>query len=313
MHCRRQHEPDERGATTLEYVSMALAALVLAMGVGGAVARDGQSLGRLAGASIEELVTGEGRWQQQRERRRQGGSVPTRVARDELRLRPTLHERAAWSRRWQRALRPGGAELHLEGSGCALCAAAEAGHSWRTGAEAGSDGQHAGLELGGEGEARAALGSLDAAATITRSLGPARIDARARARAMVGGEARGSATLRLGHDAQDLELEAGATAGAVARAEGQLGVHLLGVAIRQGGHVEGWAGAGARGVVGVRREDERLSWRVGWGAALGLGGAAEWRGSVDVSEVPQRHRRLARDALDAAIRAALLQPPRFHP
>src|SRR5690606_30689675 len=92
--------------------------------------------------------------------------------------------------------------------------------------------------------------------------------------------------------------------GAVARAEARAGLELLGVAIVQSVRVEGWAGAGARGTVGVRRSGDSVSWRVGWGAALGLGGAGEWSGTVDVSKVPPSHRRLARDALAAATAVA---------
>jgi hypothetical protein len=64
----------------------------------------------------------------------------------------------------------------------------------------------------------------------------------------------------------------------------------------------------------VRREGATVSWRLGWGAALGLGGAAEWSGSVDASKVPASHRRPAREALHAALGVAGIHVPRpTHP
>ena len=123
-----------------------------------------------------------------------------------------------------------------------------------------------------------------------------------RGRATIGADAEGDARLRLSPQAQELHLDGTAAAGAVARGEARVGVDMLGIAIRQGGRAEGWAGAGARGVVGVRREPDKVTWRFGWGAALGLGGAAEWYGSIDVSRVPRQHRSVARASLATALR-----------
>jgi hypothetical protein len=117
---------------------------------------------------------------------------------------------------------------------------------------------------------------------------------------MVGVEASGDGELRIGGGV-DAEARAGVMVGAVAKAEGRAGVELFGVALEQTGSAEAWAGAGAKGVLGVHASQGRLQWRVGWGAALGIGGATEWNGAVDVSGVSDEHRRLARDALDATV------------
>lgn len=298
----------ERGTATLEYVGVAVVVALLAAGIATGGRLTGAGVGDAGGRRLEQAVLAEGRWRDQREVRREGGSAPSRVPRDDLRLTPVFDERAAWSRRWRDRRRIAGIDTATDLRACALCVALEHGHGLTRGATGGSEGGVVGIEAGAEGEGRLALAAADASVHATGKLGPATFDGQGRLRGMLGGEARAAAGLQLGRSVQDLELEAGATAGAVARAEGQLGVDLLGVAIRHGGRVEGWAGAGARGVVGVRRERERLSWRFGWGAALGLGGAAEWQGSVDISAVSPRHRRLARDALATAARVAIGLP-----
>ncbi|MCW2926694.1 MAG: hypothetical protein JWM86_662, partial [Thermoleophilia bacterium] len=119
-------------------------------------------------------------------------------------------------------------------------------------------------------------------------------------------DARGRA--RLSASAQDLEVRGSAIAGASARAEAKFGVNLLGVAISQKATGEAWAGAGARGAVGVHRTEDRLEWRLGWGAVLGLGAAAEWEGAVDVAKVPARHRRLAAATLRAGLASTPIGP-----
>jgi hypothetical protein len=123
---------------------------------------------------------------------------------------------------------------------------------------------------------------------------------------MAGGQVDAAATAHLSRDGLDGELEGGAMVGAVARAEATAGVDLFGVAIRQSGSAEGWAGAGVRGAAALHAGGGVTSWRFGWGGALGLGGAGEWSGTVDASKVPATHRRLARDALLGAVRVAAL-------
>ncbi|MEO6867211.1 MAG: hypothetical protein ABI200_04245, partial [Gaiellales bacterium] len=158
---------------------------------------------------------------------------------------------------------------------------------------------------GGEGsflaEARLALAAADAHAAGRTNLGPLTLDADGRVRAAVGGEATLGAVVRLGRDVQVLEAEAGTMLGASAKAEGRVGASLLGVALEQAGQIEGWAGIGVRGEGGLRREGGRFSWNVGWGAALGVGGAARWSGSVDVSKFPDRARQVGTRTLRAGI------------
>lgn len=334
QHWRRR----EAGATTIEYVGLvaAVAALlgILAVGIGGS----GPGLGNAAGSRIVRLVAGEhspsvatrertrtaapaqarslelgrlaravplrGKLRAWHERRVSGGDEPVHVPRDDLRLSPILPPLAAWERRAEGRGDAAGFDVHRDARACLLCTALESSREFSAGARTGAGGGQLGLEASADLEARMAIAAIDVGARARRRVLGADVEAQGRARGLVGGEASAHATLRLGRDAQELEVEGGAMAGAAAKAEGRVGVELLGIAIQQSGRVEGWAGAGARGTVGVRREGARIDWRFGWGAALGLGGATEWSGSIDVSDVPPRHRRLARRALLTSVQLA---------
>lgn len=246
-----------------------------------------------------------------RERRIGSDAPAARVARDDLRLSPALPSVALRRLDTEGELELGGTQLHGDASACGGCA----GLGWqltpRSGVTAGErtgsgrQSTQPGLGIDARANAHVALAALDVGGRLRRAAGPATLTGAARGRALVGADLDGRARLEIGHHEQVLELRGGAMAGAVARVEAKAGIDLLGVAIEQSGRAEGWAGAGARGVVSARREHARIEWRFGWGAALGLGGAAEWGGSIDVSKVPARHRRLARDALAAGAVAAL--------
>ncbi|MCW2950060.1 MAG: hypothetical protein JWN41_1073, partial [Thermoleophilia bacterium] len=84
-------------------------------------------------------------------------------------------------------------------------------------------------------------------------------------------------------------------------AEARVGIKRLGVSLEQTGSVDGWAGAGVRGELRVEHVGSKLSWQTGWGAALGLGGAAGWGGTIDVAGVSPRHRAVAREVIAAAL------------
>lgn len=344
MHGARHFRRHERGTTTLESVGLAVGvALLLAALSTGLVTAGGQPLGERIATRIEQVVGGEpprpgriepaadasagdaqtvmpvraaqalrlpsGRTRSAEERRWGGGSERVRVSRDELRMTPLLPPLALWTDRWRIEGRPGGVDTRLDLRACGGCAAAEWSHAFRSGAGVDERGPDAGFEATIRGAARLALASVDATVRTRRELGPVAVMGQARGRATVGADAEGEAQLRLSHASQDLQLTGSAMAGAVARGEAKFGVDVLGIAIRQGARAEGWAGAGARGTVGVTRAPDRVAWRFGWGAAVGLGGAAEWSGSVDISQVPERHRRLARLGLATAFRVSTLNLP----
>lgn len=321
----------------MEYVGISLAAALLLAGVGSAMHGPGRDLGVDVGDRIDRLIAREqpapvthhatsraalvtsgsgqllhqaaslldGRTRTWRDRRRSGGQTPVHVPRDDLRLRPVVDPAAVWQRDWARDGSVAGFGTAADARACFLCGSLEWSHGLQPNAGRTRRGGDVGLEGSAEAETRLALASVEAGARVGRQLGPAALAAQGRVRGTVGLEGDAKATLRLGPGSQRIELRGGAMAGAAARAEGKVGVELLGVAITQSGRAEGWAGAGARGVADLRREGSTVEWNVGWGAALGLGGAAEWGGSVDVSEVPVRHRRLARDAL---LHAAAITP-----
>lgn len=300
---RRDRHP-ERATATLEYVGVAVAAAVLLTGVAAGMRPGGATIGDTVAGRIGSLVSGDAaswRWRDARETRTGGGSDPVRVSRDELRMEPLLPPVAVWVRDWKAQLRAAGATFDLAASACALCATAEWSHELAPKAEVGSGGRSAGLAAGLELGGRLALVSAELTARAERRWEGASAFAQGRVRGTVGAEADAQATLVASRDGVTFDASAGAMAGAVARAEAKAGVDLLGVAIRQTGRVEGWAGAGVRGTAGADIREGSLNWRFGWGAALGLGGAAEWSGSVDASGVPKRHRRLARDALLASL------------
>lgn len=329
----------ERAATTLEYVGIAVAVAALLTGAATGMRSGGGALGGTIGALLERAAsddvvgasdrsealtvakaggpviraaptpTNDARWRHARELRLGGGAIPVRVPRDDLRMSPVLPRAALWSDRWTLTGRPAGIDSTVDVHACAACAALEWSHELRTGGATGSTGRHTGFEATVETAAHLSLAAVDAGVRARRDVGAAKLQGAARGRANVGGDADARARLRLGPVAQELELQGGVMAGAVARGEASAGIDLLGIAIRQGGRAEGWAGAGARGTVDVRRSAGMVQWRLGWGAALGLGGAAEWHGSVDVSGVPIRHRRVATGAIIIGLGAAGIHVP----
>ncbi len=307
--CRKQ----ERATTTLEHVEVAVAVAVLLGGIATGMGAQGGSLGSGIGDRISAIVSGDRatwRWRDARERRTGGGTAPVRVSRDELRMEPLLPPLAMWADEWKHhAVADGGATLDATASACALCASLEWSRELAPRATAGSDGPFAGLTASIEAAARVALASAEVGARAERRVGSARAFGQGRLRATIGGEADAAAEFAVARDGVTLDAEAGAMAGAVARAEAKVGIDLLGVAIRQSGRIEGWAGAGIRGTGGVRYDKGVVTWRVGWGAALGLGGAGEWSGQVDATGVSPTHRRLARDALAMSLRAAGMPVP----
>ena len=310
---RRRGRQQERATATLEYVGVAVAAAVLLTGVAAGMRPGGATIGDTVASRIGALVSGDGaawRWRGEKETRTGGGDDPVRVSRDELRMEPMLPPLAVWAQAWKVRHAVAGATIDVTTSACALCAAAEWSHELAPRAEAGSSGRFAGLAAGLELGGRLALVSAELNAKAARRWGTgANAFAQGRLRGTVGAEADAKATLIAGRDGVRGDATVGAMAGAVARAEAKAGVDLLGVAIRQTGRVEGWAGAGARGTAGVSVGDDTFDWRIGWGAAIGVGGAGEWSGQVDVSRVPASHRRLARDALIASLRITGLPVP----
>jgi hypothetical protein len=289
----------EAAATSLEFVGVAVAAALLVGGAAlGLQARVPGMTGAIADVLGDLVEHGATRRSVRgvREVRAGGGDVRVRVSRDEIRMTPVLDPRALWQRGWSGEGSRTGVDASASISACAMCT------GWEQDRGVVADpGEGGGLLGTVEGSARLALAAVQAQAAARRDLGSVgSVEATARARAMVGVEASGDGELRIGGGV-DAEARGGVMVGAVAKAEGRAGMELFGVALEQTGSAEAWAGAGAKGVLGVHASQGRLQWRVGWGAALGIGGATEWNGAVDVSGVSAEHRRLARDALDATM------------
>jgi hypothetical protein len=308
----RTSEGRESAATSLEFAGLALVVAVLLGGVAIGARSGGGDVGSTVAARVEELVVEapkSRRWRDAREVRRGGGSMPVRVSRDELRMSPVLDPLSLWDGSVRRAGTVAGASLEMEATACAVCASVEWSYGRAPSTEGGSDGSRAGLGAAFDVAGRLALVSAELTARAEREVPGGDAFAQSRLRGTIGAEADASAVVQLDAGTVDVEVDGGAMAGAVGRAEARAGIDLLGIAIRQSGRVEGWAGAGVRGTAGVRSSGGVTSWRFGWGGALGLGGAAEWSGSVDASSVPPTHRRLARDALVASLRAAGIHVP----
>jgi hypothetical protein len=305
---------DERGTGTVEWVGLAAAVTLLLAGVatsmrGGPGLELGDGVGTRLAAAVTSSDSDEHRPGSRRivhERRIAGGSDPQRVPRDELRLAPIVDPHAWRQHDLRHPLHLPGSTAVLDSKACLLCSALEWRHASRAGA---SKGGHVGGTLDLTAEARLELAAADLGVRVGQHAGPLTASEQGRVRGVVGGSAEARARLKLAPGSQDLELSGTAMAGASARAEGRFGAQLLGVSVIQAGRVEGWAGAGAKGAVGVHREGGTFGWRIGWGAALGLGGAAEWSGSVDVSRVPSRYRELASAVLDAGVRSAAFVLP----
>jgi hypothetical protein len=308
MHRSRRQGRAEAAATSLEFVGIALAAAVLLGGVATGVARHAAPIAGTITSHVSTLVAGEQptrRWRDTAEVRRGGGSEPARVSRDDLRIAPVLDRAAAWQGSIERGGEIGrtGARGRLQARACMACVHSEWAHE--LGPAAPPD------DAAGDRSALAARGSIDGRVALVAAQLDGRIDRRlgrhgsvgasGRVRGTVGVEGNVDATARAGRGVLEASVDAGAMAGASVRAQARFGIDLLGISIEQHGRAEAWAGAGARGTAAVTRDGGKVSWRLGWGAALGVGGAGEWSGSVDVSGVPKRHRRLARDALLAVL------------
>ncbi|MCW2960107.1 MAG: hypothetical protein JWM90_494 [Thermoleophilia bacterium] len=321
----------ERGSSLVEYVLLGAAAATLLVALSTSLGDDGDQLGGAVGVRLGDIVAGRARGAQVvrpaevfpmargtvrgvRERRTGGGTAPARVGRDDLRLSPTKPARAIWQDGTRRSGTTAGTRWTLDASACALCIGVGFEQALTAGGTTGR-GQRAATGLDGEATAQvhAALAAVEARAGAARDLGSARVSVDANGRALVGADAELTGNAALSATSQSIDLRAGAMAGAVARGKGRVGIELLGVAIEQSAAAEGWAGAGARGTVGVHRTSTRVAWTFGWGVGLGLGGAVDWSGSIDVSRMPARHRALARSTLRAASSAALPLPFRSVP
>lgn len=309
-----RNEPNEQqpgretGASSLEYVGIAVAAALLLGGTVVGMRAGADGIGSGVAQQLRGAISGEragGRWRSAHEVRAGGGSTRVRVSRDELRMSPLLDPLALWRDSIERSTTIAGVRATADATACLLCGALEWSHGLSRGAATGSEGSRSGIGAEAALHGRLALAALEVNGRVERdAAGVGSAFAQGQARALIGGEVDAAATAQLSRGGFDGQLEAGAMAGAVARAQARAGVDLFGVAVRSAGSVEGWAGAGIRGVAGVTTGGGVTSWRFGWGGALGLGGAGEWSGSVDVSKLPATHRRLARDALLGAVRVA---------
>ncbi|MCB0879505.1 MAG: hypothetical protein KDC46_11085 [Thermoleophilia bacterium] len=306
MHTGRAHAGRETATTTLELVGITVGAALLLGGVATGLSPRGDSIGGAVVGRVRELVAGEQttrRWRDQREVRTGGGNAPQRVPRDELRMTPFMDPIAWWSGSRQTKGEVAGIRMHADVQVCVVCGSGEWSYELVRGGQAGTGAKRA-AGLGGSIEAtmRAAIVSAQVAMGVERDIGGVgSVFVNGRARGTIGAEARGALQARVTRESVDAEVDGGAMAGAVARAETRTGVDVLGISIRQSAKAEGWAGAGVRGSFGLHTSNGRVEWRMGWGAALGLGGATEWSGSMDVSKVSATHRRLARDSLAAAL------------
>jgi hypothetical protein len=299
---RHQDGPREQGASTVEYIGCVVAVAALLGGVASAFGEGtGRTLASAVPERIEQLLAG-GERRTAHEQRRGGGTVPARVARDDLRMNPLVPTVGVWERTLDRSARARGVDAHVSGQACALCVSIGTRHAASSGLIVDSAGKATGVQANLKADARFALFAAEVGTRLQRDIGfGGQLTAQARVRGLVGAETTGRANLKLGRTEQRLDVGGTAMAGASARAEGRAGLDLFGVAIRQSGSAEGWAGAGVRGEVKVEHSGSSLSWKTGWGAALGLGGALSWGGTVDVSGVPASHRALGQAVLSAAL------------
>ncbi|MCW2972380.1 MAG: hypothetical protein JWN72_653 [Thermoleophilia bacterium] len=315
---RSQARHRERGATSVEYVGLVVALAVLVAGM--AQQFSGRPAGAIAAAIPQRIAAAlehEGSTHTAKERRTSGGTLPARVGRDDLRLDPVVPTVGVRRGDLDRAYRVAGFDIRLTGEACAVCIRVGERHSLAAGAtrDANTSGP------GGQGsvsvDARFALLAAELGARVERSIGfgfggPTKVGLQARLRGIVGGELEGSAKLVATRAEQRLDVGGSAMAGAAGKAEARAGLDLFGISLQQTGRAEGWAGAGARGRISVERRGARLSWETGWGAALGLGGAVGWSGTIDLSGL-QQTRDEARSMLADALGAVQLPDFVHHP
>jgi hypothetical protein len=294
----------ERASSTIDYVGISVAVAVLLAGV--AQQFSGNSVRALAAAvpeRIAEAVQGDARVSTAHERRTGGGSIPVRVSRDDLRLDPVAMPIAAERRTLDRTVTVAGFDIRLDGEACALCVRIGERHSFTAGASHEGTVGSTGVLVSAQGDVRFALIAAELGARVERSIGfgfgpKLDLSLQGRVRGLVGAEVNASAKARIGPHEQTIEASGMAMAGASARAEARVGLGL-----KQSGRAEGWAGAGAQGNFSISHTGSSVSWDVGWGAALGLGGAAGWSGTVDVSGVSPEHRAIARTLIFSALGA----------
>lgn len=314
----------------MEFVGIAAAAAVLLGGLGVGLSGQGRAM---AGAivdgihgAVEGAFGGDDRGASRRampkrpihemaaltiarERRWETSDDAPRVARSDLHMSPVLPSLSVWDRTKDgRHDGPGGTTATGSARVCLMCVDA----GWRDGLDAGlstsgtldpAKGDFINADVRAEG--RVALAGVDLIGIVQQRSGLVDWKLQGRGRATVGAEADGRLTGRVGRDGFELAAGGGAMAGAVIRGEARAGVDLLGVAVTTRGRAEGWAGAGVRANASVSRRGAVVTWDAGAGAALGLGGAVDWGGSVDTSKLAPKHRNVATATLAAAASVVL--------
>lgn len=174
--------------------------------------------------------------------------------------------------------------------GCVLCAGLQHNGSLNGGGGLRSDrrGAAAGDGLAADGEARlhASLAAASASASASAAAGALTARAHVGARGSIGIDAHAGGVAILGRERQELDVDAGAIAGASAGIEGRASARLAGIGVSAAAGADGWAGAGALGHVHVAHPARgRIEVGVSGGAALGLGGSARLFAAIDVSHL----------------------------
>jgi len=300
----------QRGATTIEFVGLAVAVALLLGGVGQAIGKGGgaEVIARAIPDRIADAFEG-GKGSRVEERRAGATKGPARVSRDDLRMDPIVPTVARAQVAAERRMRLAGFDVHVEAKGCALCLQVGERHSLVTGAIKDSAANGTGAQVGAQMNARAALVAGDLGLQAQRTVplgraGDAVVTVQGRASGTVGAEIDIKAKVTATRGVQAIDVGGTAMAGAAGKGETRVGLELLGISITQTARGEGWAGAGARGTLAARRDATGFAWNTDWGAALGLGGSGGWGGTIDISGVSPRHRALAGSLLATASRMA---------
>lgn len=312
----------------VELVAAAVAVAVLAVAMGGAVRERGAPLGRAVGHELRVAATGpagagdstrpvrsttaerSGSWSA--ERGRSWASGPTGQPTGARLLPPTsrAHQWAVHEGEYSAAAGTGTRGAAATASWCAGCAGYEAGWSTAAGPERrrGEAATPFGLQgtAGGLGYVSVVEGRVVVDGRWTQ--GPVRAHGDVSLTARLGADADAEARAIVAPGVARVSVGASARAGAIARVEQRAAANLGGVAVSQSLAAEGWAGAGARGQLDAGWERGTVSWRTGAGAALGLGGAFEWSGSVDVAAAAAGARRAATRLGREAVAAGMPLP-----
>lgn len=300
----------ELAFSSVEWTLLLAIALVIGAGTSAIFKLDTPKLSEGISASISDGIwqkknAANKKWAGVRIESLGSSSASHKLSAKELQLHPFTPTLSAWKKEASSSTQKAGVAINATANICSLCA----NINWRKNFKEGialkgaakKRSKRSLIDAGIEAQGRGALLSTELLLNLKKSARYAAGEAQGRARGTIGVETDASLNATVSEKGIGAEVKAGAMAGAVAKAEVRAGVNLLGLALTSSGRVEGWAGAGAKGELGVKLATNGISWNIGGAAAWGLGAGGQWKGAIDTSSVPKRYKQVAQATIATSL------------